>query len=213
MDVKTAVAITIFPNLVMDGIQSLRRPGLLDTLKRHAVLYAFGIVGTFVGTYLLKLIPGWLALLILGMFVLAFVGVNMSRFRLRVDPRWERIFSPPVGLLCGVVGGVTNVPGTPLVIYFYALGMGKAEFVRSIAFSFLVYKAAQLVAVTQAGLMSARLFTLSVGATALGLGAFWLGLRVQDRVEQRTFNRAVLGFLAVLGIWLVIRSQVWRYGG
>jgi hypothetical protein len=118
-----------------------------------------------------------------------------------------------VGLLCGVVGGVTNVPGTPLVIYFYALGMDKAEFVRSIAFSFLVYKATQLVAVTQAGLMSAWLFTLSVGATVLGLGAFWLGLRVQDRVEQETFNRAVLGFLAVLGAWLVIRSQIWRYGG
>jgi uncharacterized membrane protein YfcA len=50
------------------------------------------------------------------------------------------------------------------------------------------------------------LLGLSVLATALGLGAFWLGLRTQDRVDQVTFNRVVLGFLTLLGVWLVIRS-------
>lgn len=206
MDVKRAVAILIVPNLVMDGIQSLRRPGLIQTLRRHAVLCACGIVGTFLGTYLLKLIASHLALLILGTFVLAFVAINVSRFGLRVNPRWEPVLSPPIGLFAGVLGGVTNVPGTPLVLYFYALGMDKVEFVRSISFSFLVYKAAQLVAITQVGLMTRDLLALSGLATGLGLGSFWLGLRVQDRVAQETFNRAVLGFLGVLGVWLVIRS-------
>jgi uncharacterized membrane protein YfcA len=206
MDVKRAVAILIVPNLVMDGIQTLRRPGLLQTLRRHAVLYGCGIVGTFLGTQLLTMVSGQVALLILGAFVIAFVAVNASRFTLRVEPRWEQVLSPPVGLFAGVLGGITNVPGTPLVLYFYALGMDKAEFVRSISLSFVVYKTTQLLAVTQAGLMTAGLFALSLVATALGLGAFWCGLRVQDRVAQETFNRAVLGFLAVLGAWLVIRA-------
>lgn len=206
MDVKQAVSILIFPNLIMDAIQSLRRPGLLQTLRRHAVLYGSGIVGTFVGTYLLKIIPDRLAILILGGFVLAFVAINVSRFSFRINPRWEGILSPPVGLVAGIVGGITNVPGTPLALYFYALGMDKVEFVRSISFSFLVYKTTQLVAVTQAGLMTAGLFALSVVATVLGLGAFWLGLRVQDRVAQATFNQVVLGFLAILGVWLVLRG-------
>jgi len=206
MDVKRAVAILIVPNLVMDGIQTLRRRGLLQTLRRHAVLYGCGIVGTFLGTQLLTMVSGQVALLILGAFVIAFVAVNASRFTLRVEPRWEQVLSPPVGLFAGVLGGITNVPGTPLVLYFYALGMDKVEFVRSISLSFVVYKTTQLLAVTQAGLMTGRLFGLSLFATALGLGAFWCGLRVQDRVAQETFNRVVLGFLAVLGVWLVIRA-------
>ena len=206
MDVKRAVAILIVPNLVMDGIQTLRRSGLLQTLRRHAVLYGCGIVGTFLGTQLLTMVSGQVALLILGAFVIAFVAVNASRFTLRVEPRWEQVLSPPVGLFAGVLGGITNVPGTPLVLYFYALGMDKVEFVRSISLSFVVYKTTQLLAVTQAGLMTGRLFGLSLFATALGLGAFWCGLRVQDRVAQETFNRVVLGFLAVLGVWLVIRA-------
>lgn len=206
MDVKTAVAITILPNIVMDGIQAVRRPDLLGTLRRHAVLYACGIAGTFVGTYVLKAISGRLALLILGVFVLCFVGINLSRLTFYVEPDWEPILSPPIGLLAGIFGGVTNVHGTPLVLYFYALRMAKGEFVRSISLGFFVFKVAQLVAVVQVGLMTGASFWLSVIATALGLGAFWAGLRVQDRVDQRTFNRAVLGFLALLGVWLVIRA-------
>jgi len=32
------------------------------------------------------------------------------------------------GFVAGVVGGITNVPGTPLAMYFYALGMSKTDF-------------------------------------------------------------------------------------
>lgn len=69
-----------------------------------------------------------------------FVALNVTRFRPRVPARWEPWLAPPVGFVAGVVGGVTNVPGTLLVIYFYALGMAKDEFVRSVAVAFLFYK-------------------------------------------------------------------------
>ena len=42
--------------------------------------------------------------------------------------------------------------------------------------------------------------------TAVALAGFAVGLRVQDRLDQRTFNRVVLVFLAVLGAWLLFRS-------
>ena len=46
----------------------------------------------------------------------------------------------------------------------------------------------------------------SLALTAVGLAGFAVGLRVQDRLDQRGFNRAVLAFLALLGAWLLIRS-------
>ncbi|MBI4588657.1 MAG: sulfite exporter TauE/SafE family protein [Candidatus Rokubacteria bacterium] len=206
VDFRIAIVVLILPNLVMDGIQVLRKPGLGDTLRRHVVLYLCGVGGTFLGTRLLVSFSSEKLLLILGGFVLVFVAVNVSRLRLHVAPALERYLSPPIGLFAGVLGGVTNVPGTPLALYFFALGMDKAEFVRSIALSFLIYKAAQLASVIYFGLLTWPLFGLSGLATALGLGTFWLGLQTQDRVDQATFNRAVLGFLGLLGIWLVIRA-------
>jgi uncharacterized membrane protein YfcA len=104
------------------------------------------------------------------------------------------------------VGWITNVPGTPLVMYFCALGMDKQEFVRAVAFSFVVYKAVQLGAVAYYGLLSGPLVLLSLALTAVALGGFALGLAVQDRLDQTTFNRAVLIFLGALGLWLTLRA-------
>ncbi len=206
LEPRAAIVILILPNLVMDGIQTIRKPGLLDTLRRHGILLLFGIGGTFLGTQFLVWVSSQKLLLILGAFVLVFVAVNVGQLSFRVPPRLERYLSPPIGLFAGVLGGVTNVPGLPLVLYFYALGISKDEFIRSIAFSFLVYKTAQFGSVIYFGLLTWPLFGLSVLLTAGGLGAFWFGLRTQDRVDQVTFNRVVLGVLGFLGVWLVIRA-------
>ncbi len=107
--------------------------------------------------------------------------------------------------MAGLVGG-TNSPATPLVLYFQAIGLSKQEFVSSVAFTFVLYKLVQLGAVAWDGLLPWSLLWISIGLTAIGLGGLFLGLRVQDRLEQRTFNRAVLVFLGVLGAWLLVRS-------
>lgn len=206
VDVRTAVAVLILPNLVMDVVQSLRRPGLLPALRRHAALYAAGIAGTFLGTYWLKRSSDRQAMLVLGLFVIGFVALSASRVSPRVNPAWERYLAAPVGLVAGVMGGITNAHGTPLVLYFYALGLQKADFVRAISLAFIVYKAAQLVAVTQAGIMTLPLFGLSTLATLVAIVAFGLGLRVQDRMNQRVFNRVILCLLGALGALLVFRA-------
>jgi uncharacterized membrane protein YfcA len=60
--------------------------------------------------------------------------------------------------------------------------------------------------VTWYGLLPWSLLWGSVALTVVALAGFAVGLRVQDRLDQRTFNRAVLVFLAVLGGWLLFRS-------
>ena len=203
MDVKVAVPVLILPNIVMDSIQFVRRGTPLATVRRLAILLIAGGVGTVLGTRLLVLLPSRTATLLLGGFICLFVVLNVTRVSVRVPPGWEGWLSAPVGLIAGVVGGVTNTPGTPLVIYFYALGMAKHEFVSSIAFTFIGYKIVQLGAVASYGLLTWPLVGVSLLLTAVALVGFQLGLLVQDRLEQRAFNRAVLLFLAALGIWLI----------
>lgn len=206
VDVKTGVALSILPNIVMDAIQLGRRGQMLASARRMATVLLFGFAGTLVGTRSLVILPVSVATAILGAFVLAFVALNVTGVALRVPAPWERWLSPPVGFAAGVLGGVTNVPGTLLVLYFNALGMDKREFVRSVALCFLSYKIVQLGAVTYYGLLTWPMVAASAALTVLGVGAFALGLRVQDALPERTFNRAVLALLGALGIWLLVRS-------
>lgn len=208
IDVKTAVAVLVPPNLVLDGIQARRGGGLLRTFRRFAILLAFGGVGTVLGTHLLVILPARVAMAVLGAFVIAFVAVSATPRRPTVRASWERWLSPPVGLLAGVIGGLTNVPSTPLVVYFYALGLPKAEFVRAVAVTFFMYKLMQLAALAWYGAFTLALIPPALGIAAVAVGSFTLGLRVQDRLDQQHFNRAVLIVLALLGAWLTIRASV-----
>ena len=204
--VKTAVVVLIVPNIVMDAIQASRRGDFVATVRRFALLVICGAVGTFVGTCLLALLSTWTATLLLGATVVAFVLLNATRWSPRVPPATARWLDGPVGFVAGVIGGVTNVPGTPLVIYFYALGLAKHDFVRAVAVTFVLYKIVQLGAITWYGLVTWPLLGLSALLTLVALGGFRVGLAIQDRLDQATFNRAILIFLGLLGAWLTVRA-------
>ena len=205
-DVKTAVVVLILPNIAMDGIQFVRQGAPRAIVERFWTLLVTGAVGTVIGTRLLADLSPRTASLVLSLFILLFVAVSASGRSPRVPRVSERWVSPLVGLVVGVIGGVTNVHGTPLVMYFVALGLAKHEFVAAVSFTFVVYKLVQLGAVTYFGLLSGGLMPWSVVLTVVALAGFAAGLRVQDRLDPRSFRRATLGFLAVLGTWLLFRS-------
>jgi uncharacterized protein len=206
--VKSAVVLLILPNIVMDMVQASRQGGLVATARRFALLVVCGGIGTLAGTHLLSVLSPRIALLILGITVVTFVTLNATRWAPRVPPSAARWLDAPVGFIAGVIGGVTNVPGTPLVIYFYALGLAKPDFVRAIAVTFVLYKVFQLGAVAWYGLLTWRLFGLSVVLSVVAMAGFRVGLAIQDRLDQRTFNRAILVILALLGSWLIVRALV-----
>jgi uncharacterized protein len=204
-DVKTAVVVLILPNIVMDGIQFLRRGAPMATVRRFGALLV-SRAGVMVGTRVLTMLSPRAAMFILGIFVVTFVMLSATGLSPKVPAHWERWLSAPAGFLAGVVGGVTNSPATPLVLYFQAIGLGKHDFVASVAFTFIFYKAVQLGAVGWYGLLTWPLLWISLGLTAVALVGFGVGLQLQDRLDQRSFNRAVLVFLGGLGAWLLVRS-------
>src|SRR5258705_4854187 len=146
VDVKTAVVLLILPNIVMDGIQCARRGAPTETIRRLVPLLIGGAIGTVIGTRLLVVLPTRTVLLLLGGFVVAFVALNATRFSPRLPRAWEPWAGPVAGFVPRVVGGIPNVPVTPLAMYFYPIGMTETDFLTSTAFSFLIYKLVHIVA-------------------------------------------------------------------
>src|SRR5215470_5315785 len=98
VDVKTAVALLVIPNLMMDGLQ-LRRSGPLgDAPRRLAPLLVFLMIGTVIGTKLLVALSARTATLVLGGFIVGYVLLDLAQFSPRVPPGWERWLALPVGL-------------------------------------------------------------------------------------------------------------------
>ncbi|MFQ5539954.1 MAG: sulfite exporter TauE/SafE family protein, partial [Candidatus Binatia bacterium] len=206
LDIRTAVTILLIPNIVMDATQILRRNFPTKVFRRFAWMLWPNVIGVFLGTKTLVTLPIWILNLTLGIVVIAFVASNLFRFDSQVTPRLEGILSPVVGFIGGFIMGMTNAGGPAFAIYLYSLRLPKTDFIKSISTIFIVNKVSQLIAVSTWDLLTPSALRLSLVVTLYILLGFYLGLKSQDRVNQKTFNRVLLSLLFVFGVALMIRA-------
>jgi uncharacterized membrane protein YfcA len=206
LDIRTAVTVLILPNLFMDSAQVIRDGIPYDVFRRFSSLILPTIIGVFLGTMALVHTPLWILNFCLGVMVIVFVLSNMLKFDFTISPRGEKILSPICGLLSGFLNGLTNAAGPTLAIYLYSLKLEKRNFVKSIATIFVTTKLTQLVAVSTWNLLNWDTLTLSGQVLLFTLAGFYAGIKAQDRVNQKDFNRGLLILLAVIGIILLLRS-------
>ena len=206
LDIRVAVTILILPNLLMDVTQVFRDGFPYPILRRFKSMIGLTVVGVFLGTMVLVLLPLWSLNLCLGIMVIVFVGSNLLKFEFTISPAVEKRLSPLIGLLSGFLNGMTNAAGPVLAIYFYSLKLEKRNFVKSVATIFMITKATQLIAVSTWNLFNKDTLTLSLQVVLFTLVGFFAGLKTQDRVNQKTFSRGLMVLLSVVGVILIARS-------
>lgn len=206
-DVPTAVVLSLIPNICMDLFQSFFRPWKPEDVRRILPLLLTGVVGIVVGTMLLATLSPRVLRLCLGFVVLGFVVSQLLPWKLPLPGSQLALWSAATGMVSGVIGGMTNVFGPPLVLFLYALRLDKASFVQSIGAAFLIFKLTQVAATYQWDLWTPGLATMSLPLTGVALMGFWCGRRFHARLPQATFNRAVLLVLFVAGVSLVVRAM------
>jgi hypothetical protein len=206
LDIRTAVTVLILPNLFMDSAQVIRDGIPYDVFRRFSSLIVPTIIGVFLGTMVLVKTPLWVLNLCLGVMVLVFVASNLLKFDLTISPRAEKILSPIFGFISGFLNGMTNAAGPSLAIYLYSLKLEKRTFVKSIATIFMITKLSQLVAISTWNLFNWETITLSVQVLLFTLTGFYAGIKAQDRVNQKNFNRGLLVLLSAIGVTLLLRA-------
>ena len=202
-DIRTAIVVLLAPNILMDIVLIARKRFPLEHLRRLWPMLAAGILGVFLGTYLLVTIPERAVNLILAAIVFVFVGQGLWAKGVALPEAWEPAVSPVVGLAAGVLTGVSNTLSPIVAIYMLSLQLGKFDFVKSVALVFFSFKVAQVAAVWRWHLFTPERLWLSGAATAFAFAGFGIGLRVQDRINQTTFNRVLLVLLVIMGVLLV----------
>jgi uncharacterized membrane protein YfcA len=206
LDIRTAVAVLILPNLFMDSAQTIRDGWPREVFQRFSSFILPTIIGVFLGTMVLVKTPLWILNLCLGAMVIVFVVSNLLKFDFIVTPRAEKALSPTFGFISGFLNGMTNAAGPTLAIYLYSLKLEKRAFVKTIATIFMITKLSQLVAISTWNLFNWETITLSIQVLLFTLAGFYAGIKAQDRVNQRTFNRGLLVLLSVIGVVLVARA-------
>lgn len=127
--------------------------------------------------------------------VLIFTGVLATGWRYRREPSsWAASI---VGGASGLLTGSAGIGGPPVILFLLS-GPHRAPESRA---GFLCYFAiTQIVALTAFGangLMTWRVVITALALTPFFMTGAWAGTRLFGRVEERSFRRAVLIFLAL----------------
>jgi uncharacterized membrane protein YfcA len=208
LDIRSAVVVLIVPSMLMDITQISRGVFPYHLLKRLFGFVLLGAIGAYIGTGFLVTLPLWVLNLCLGVMVLVFVAINVLQPELQIPPSAEKYLSPFVGFAAGFLNGMTNVSGPLLAMYFYSLKLPKTEFVKAVTMIFFILKCGQILALSTWNQFRWPLFQLSLLLIVLLCAGFYAGLKTQDRIDQRAFNRGLLALLFAIGATLIVRALI-----
>ena len=211
-DVRTAVLITLLPNIVLNLISVVRGSQWRQTLLRHGAVAGYVMLGTLVGTRVLNFAdPRFLRLLLAAMIV-----VYLIQARNRTDAakpgfglRHPRLAPAVCGLAGGFFSGTVNVTLPPLLMYFSTIGLAPVAMTQALNLSFLVGRLTQAAAVGVAGHWSTALIALSIPLSAVAVLALLFGFRLQRRIAPEVFRRllhVVLWTMAAVLLYQALRG-------
>lgn len=104
------------------------------------------------------------------------------------------------GMISGILTGMYNVGGPPLVMYYLAACEDKEEYTATLQASFIINIAVGLLMHALKGNITTE--TLSYGALGMAaiLPGVWLGMKIFHRLDRKMLSRVVYIFLGVMGV-------------
>lgn len=208
VSLRTAVAILIVP-LLVSNLWQVVQVGAVGTLaKRFGLLNAAAGAGLWIGTEILFSVdPRWMQVA-LGVLLIANAGMQVLGNMPIIPRRHETALSVPVGLVSGIIGGMTGSQGIVIAVYLASLNLTRDEYVQGIGLSFFLTGLIWVVAIWANGGITSETLPLSALALVAALAAMAIGTRIRRHLPQARFRQAVFIAMALMGANLIVKA-VW----
>ncbi|AEF88796.1 protein of unknown function DUF81 [Delftia sp. Cs1-4] len=200
-----AIALLSVPVLASNLWQALENGRLVSGLQRFGGLMAAQFLATVLTVRMTLSLSAAQLSTLLAAAVLLTVALMVWKPALRISAARERMVGVCVGLLSGLLGGVSSLTGPIVITYLVALQLRRDEFVGSIS---LIYLAGAL-PLYGAMLLFGRLGTVEILGSLVALVPVSAGLlagkALRQRVDDAHFRRMLQAFLVVLALLLLFK--------
>jgi uncharacterized membrane protein YfcA len=203
-----AAALIVIPALITNIWQAWFGPALMPLLKRLWPTLLASFLGTFLATALgLGLLTPEAAALArktLGVALILYGLLGLSRIRLRVPWRAETWLGPIMGTLNGAVSAATGVFMFPVIPYIQSLGLNRDELVQAQGISFTVSSFAVMFVVLGNGTLNAGNTVASLIAMAVTFVGMFFGRHVRTLLHPDIFRLLFFCGMLMLGVHLAL---------
>ncbi len=206
MSPAQAAAILIAPSLATNIWQMVAGPYLLALVRRLGAMLLGLFVGAWLGNGILTGENAKPAAIGLGVVLIAYALIGLSKVKFSVPRASEIWLAPIVGVVTGIVMAATGVFVIPALPYLQAIGFDKDELVQALGLHFTVSTVALALILWDGGAFDISLGTLSLFAIAPAVIGMYAGQRMRARISAESFRVFREVGLLALGALLVVRN-------
>lgn len=210
LEPRVAIAIILFPMLVLNAWQWISAGDLVRSARQYAPFSIMLFVCVAITTFLSKNVLEQYLMIVLGCVIILFVLVSWSGKLPILPPEYDLKAQLGFGLFAGIIGGMTSAWAAPMGMYLNMRVTPKQEFVRASGFMITVGSLPLCLAYAQLGFLTGPLAITSLIMIVPAMLGFALGAAVRNRLSQRIFRNVVLVVFLILALNL-IRRAVWVY--
>jgi uncharacterized membrane protein YfcA len=202
LGMKPAMALLLLPSLVTNLWQAFAGGAFLAIVRRTWSLLLAMCLAAWVGVHLLTRADTALLSGLLGALLCVYAALGLARPQIPAPGRHETWLSPLVGVVNGVLTGLTGsfvVPGVP---YLQSLGLGRDALVQAMGIMFTVSTLALAVSLSGQSLLPGDLWLLSLAAVLPALLGMVLGQVFRQLLSEAVFRRVFFISLVILGLYI-----------
>jgi uncharacterized membrane protein YfcA len=203
MDLPAVMALLTVPILATNLGQAIEGAGTRAALLRLWPILLAVVAGTIAGVHLLVSVDRAVLNGTVGVLLVLAAGWLFCQPRIALGAGAERFAGPPIGLLAGIMGGMSGMFGPPLIAFMVGLGLRPNEFVKHISIVFLVAGATLLLALGGAGALSWADVAVSSGALVPIYIGMLIGRWLRRLCPAGLFRAFVLAVLAIGGLQMI----------
>jgi uncharacterized protein len=211
LGLKAAMAILLVPSFVTNVWQALVGGHLLAILLRTWSMLLAICVATWLAAGVLAKANADAMTGLLGVVLCIYAASGLMRIDPASPGRHEPWLSPIIGVVSGVLNGLTGSFVVPGVLYLQSLRFPRDGFIQSMGVLFTTSTIALAAALQKEQLVSRELAILSVAGVVPAIAGMVLGQMIRRRLSEDVFRTVFFVAVLVLGAYIVLRAVPgWR---
>jgi uncharacterized membrane protein YfcA len=206
VSVPLAIMTLAVSGIASNGFQAVQGGNLGAVVRRFWPLFLSLTVTMFLAARLLVTLNERKLGFILGSVLLLFTILNQFPRLVQIRVHHERLVSPLVGVVSGILGGISSFYGPPILMYLVALKLPKAFFISAVSTAFFLGALPLMISLMIYGAMGRDELILSAVSTVPVFAGLFVGQTIQKRMPQEAFRKGLMVFLILTGVSLILRA-------
>lgn len=209
--IREAIYITLVPAIMTSLAQAALGPSIITCIKRLWPLLLTGCLSVVVATTLSLKGDGRLLAFIVGTLIIIYSVMSLARFKFPAPGAHEKFWTPAIGVIGGVLGGMSGMFAMPAVPYMQTLGLDREQLIQSIAIWFVAGAVVMLAVLGVNDTYNLELVILSAIATVTSLVGIWFGTMARGRMSDTMFVNVFLVAFLFMGVFIIYRALTGRH--